>query len=119
MDDKEIKNLGITDEELGYATNDDAMAAAPELVQQQQKQKAGQKIVDNGMPVPSGTPDYLAKLYRAIPRVKAERYKRLWKQFENKDLSLVEFSVEMEVVTNSELMQRDLDAMVMRKKIGM
>ena len=74
------------------------------------------------MPIPAGTPGHLVPLYRAIPHEKAKRYEALYAKFTQKDHTLIEFSIEMECVTNQSLIQSDLDDLMatreMRKTHG-
>ena len=110
------KRLGITDDELGISTDADARAAAPELDQQAAVKRAEPKM--NGMPVPAGTPNHLIPLYKVIPHHNAERYKKIWDKFEKQDLTLVEFSIEMECTMNQNLIQSDLQDLLVRKEIN-
>ena len=98
-------------------TPDDLGIAQPDLSQvdssyRKPAKKAGPR---NAIPVPPGTPDRYAVLWKMIPSVDCRNYMLIYEGFIHKDMGLVEFCVEMASLSNLEMAQRDLDDIMARR----
>lgn len=72
----------------------------------------------NEEPVPPGTPDGIAKMFRAIPHGKIQEIKKVYARFEHKDMTFCDFAVEYAWLTSPAAASHELESIVERMSTG-
>ena len=84
----------------------------------------GEEEVPEGVKEPTGQPAGKAQpttkdeIFASIPHEKKKSYRKIYDGFEQKDMPFDEFCVEMAMMSNPGIMQRDIGKIVNQKQMG-
>jgi hypothetical protein len=116
---QEALESGVSAEDMGLDTTDLSYHLPDEEFQGDTAQKAPDLTPKNAEPVPPGTPDSVARVFRAIPHEKIRKARAIYDRFDQKDMSFCDFAIEYAWASSPAAMNADLEKIMDQKHRGM